>query len=144
MKHGKCNSTEYGTWRVMLERCNNPNSSKYKLYGGRGIKVCERWHKFEDFYEDMGDKPKGTSIDRIDNNKGYSPDNCRWATIYEQSSNKRNNVFIEFRGVKRIIAQWARILEMNERTLQNRLNIYKWPIEKAFTEPVRRRRDYHG
>jgi len=87
--HGMTLTKEYGTWRGMLGRCNNPNAAHYASYGGRGITVCERWLKFENFYADMGKKPDGLTLDRVDNNAGYSAENCRWASHTEQSRNTR-------------------------------------------------------
>lgn len=87
--HGKSSLVEYATWESMLQRCTNKNSQGYCLYGGRGIKVCKRWFKFENFYSDMGEKPIGLTLERIDNEKGYLPDNCKWATPLEQSHNRR-------------------------------------------------------
>lgn len=78
------------SWASMISRCNNPNRSNYKYYGGRGIKVCRRWKKFENFLADMGRKPPGKSLDRIDNNKGYSPSNCKWSSKSEQMKNRRS------------------------------------------------------
>lgn len=81
----------YNTWVGMKQRCNYSKHVGYKNYGGRGIKVCKRWDKFENFYKDMGKRPKGTSIDRIDNDRGYTPKNCKWSTKKEQSLNKSNS-----------------------------------------------------
>jgi len=89
LKHGMYNTREYTSWECMKGRCQNPNNSGYKDYGGRGITVCERWQDFVNFYEDMGSRPQNTTLGRIDNEKGYYPENVRWETNEQQSTNKR-------------------------------------------------------
>lgn len=89
-KHGKCESATYSTWRAMKARCNRKTSAYYNYYGARGIKVCQRWNcSFSNFLEDMGEKPEGMSLERKDNSKGYSPENCCWADKFVQSRNQR-------------------------------------------------------
>ena len=116
----------YRSWLKMRQRCNYPNNNRYINYGGRGITVCGRWNKFEDFYEDMGDKPKGCSIDRIDNNGNYEPENCRWATMAEQSRNKSTSVKYKDKCAK----VWADNMKIPYKSFLWRINKYGW--ENAF------------
>jgi hypothetical protein len=87
--HGHTGTSIYNRWKEMMGRCYNPKHPRYADYGGRGIRVCERWHDFTNFLADMGEPPPGLTLDRIDNNKGYEPGNCRWATVQEQNTNQR-------------------------------------------------------
>lgn len=87
--HGRTKSREYNSWSNMRQRCNNPKATYYPNYGGRGISICQRWDKFENFLADMGDRPKSQSLDRINNDGNYQPDNCRWATRTQQNLNRR-------------------------------------------------------
>ncbi len=91
-RNSKLNPT-YRSWQAMKERCQNPNNPRFKDWGGRGIKVCERWQDFVNFLEDMGEKPEGLTLDRVDNNGNYELGNCRWATWKEQIQNRRNQFF---------------------------------------------------
>ena len=135
--HGMCGTKIYSLWKSIRARCYKKNFVQYKDYGGRGIKVCNRWQKFENFLEDMGDTiPKGMSIDRIDNDGDYSPENCRWATRFEQANNKRDNIFITYNGETLTLSQWSRKLNIKYMTLYHRLKSYKWSIEKSFTESI--------
>jgi transcription elongation factor Elf1 len=134
--HGMKGTSEYNTWVRMRQRCENQTDKSYKNYGGRGIRVCERWHKFENFLEDMGPRPRGRSIDRIDNDGDYTPDNCRWAASSAQNNNRRDNNYIFFRGQKKTLSQWAFALGINYHSLSSRLHKLGWTVERAFTTPV--------
>lgn len=119
--HGKSGSREHIIWKSMIQRCANKNRQSYKDYGGRGISVCERWKKFENFLSDMGIAPNGSTIDRIDNDGNYEPSNCRWATHKEQSSNKRCNVVISAYGKTKTAKEWAREIGISEFTIYARV-----------------------
>lgn len=121
----------YNAWRHMINRCENPNDNRFAYYGGRGIKVCERWRSsFENFLEDMGERPPNRSLDRIDNDRGYEPGNCRWATRKEQARNKRTTRFIVFRGERRPLVEWAEILGIPAYSIWNRIRL-GWTDEEA-------------
>jgi hypothetical protein len=124
---------EYGIWAKMIQRCSNPKNPHYSNYGGRGIKVCAQWRIFDNFITDMGDSPSDKhSIERIDNNKGYSPENCVWATADVQSRNKRNNQNLTFQGQTLCAADWARKFNLVEETLRKRKRA-GWCDECALT-----------
>lgn len=125
----------YRSWIAMHTRCGNPNHDGYSEYGGRGISVCEEWKSFERFLSDMGERPSGTTIDRIDNSRGYEPGNCQWASHSEQENNKRATVKITFKGRSHSIAEWARITGIGYQTLRKRLE-YGWPPERILTQKI--------
>ncbi len=143
--HGHCknhsHSAEYGIWCAMIQRCHANDNAAYRHYGGRGITVCPRWREsFAAFLADMGPRPgKGWAIERADNNSGYQPDNCRWATHREQMQNTRRNHFITFQGTTLCVTEWARRIGIPAPTLFNRLHDSKWSVEKALTTPLKRR-----
>lgn len=122
--HGMRSTAVYYVWVSMRARCRNKNNPYYKNYGGRGIFVCERWHKFENFFADMGHPPGGMSIDRINNDGPYSPENCRWATRKEQSNNQRTRndaPYIEHNGQRFRITELARKLGLSYGAIYSRL-----------------------
>lgn len=129
------------------KRCLDSNNQSYPNYGGRGVTVCDRWKdSFEAFLEDMGDRPsEAHTIDRIDNNKGYYKENCRWVDRKTQGRNKRNNCLIEFQGETRCLSEWAELVGLSVATLKTRLKL-GWSIERALTIPLIkvRKRDSKG
>lgn len=126
--HGEKYTRLYETWIKMRARCNNPNDIRYKSYGGRGIKVCDEWERsyiaFRDWANANGYNEnltwKECSIDRIDNNKGYSPDNCRWTDINTQARNRRNTILIEYDGKTQTATEWSRELGISRQTICSR------------------------
>jgi hypothetical protein len=121
----------------MKERCNNPNSTGYSYYGGRGIKVCDRWAESpEAFVKDMGARPSPRhSIDRIDCNGDYGPDNCRWATARQQSDNRRNTRFLEIDGECAPLGQWSDRSGIDVETIRRRLDRLGWSAKEAVYKP---------
>lgn len=120
----------------MVQRCTNANNHVFKHYGARGIKVCPEWLRFDNFLSDMGERPKGKTIDRIDNSKGYDPGNCRWATQSEQMRNTRSNRLLNFRGSILRLSEVAAIIGMREKTLRRRIDQYGMSVEEAVALPV--------
>lgn len=129
-------SAERRVWDGIRNRCNNPNCDCYDRYGGRGIRVCERWGSFANFLADMGNRPSPDhQIERVNNDGPYSPENCVWATRTTQARNRRSSTLITFREETKSIAEWAEVMGIPYRTLQQRLSHYKWEVERAMTTP---------
>jgi hypothetical protein len=138
MRHGMTKTRIYKTWFGMMDRCRKPTHQLFELYGGRGITVCERWHLFENFYADMGDKPgPGYSIERKDNDGNYCPENCVWATAKDQARNRRNITALTWRGKTQTVSAWAEELGMLYVTLKQRLRTGK-PLDDILTRPVQK------
>jgi hypothetical protein len=133
----------YNSWRAMIDRCENPANIRYFRYGAKGIKVCDRWrNSFDLFCNDMGGRPsKEHSIDRIDGDRGYDPENCRWATRREQTDNRKGvgSHVVFYNGETKSISEWARYMGLTANALFLRINQLGWPIEKALTTPLKKR-----
>ena len=131
--HGMSKTSEHRCWLEMQQRCYNDKREDYHRYGGRGIVVCDGWLKsFDNFYVDMGRKPSPEhSIDRRDVNGNYEPSNCRWATVHEQSRNKRGNRLLTFGNETKCLTDWAHIIGIDRRTLAARIDKLGWSIDRA-------------
>ncbi len=141
---GDNQSRTYKSWCSMFRRCRNPAAEQYPDYGGRGITVCERWNDFVTFLEDMGERPEDTTLERLDVNGPYSPENCVWATIQQQSRNRRNTVRLTLNGVTKCLSEWADECGINRNTLRRRL-ANGWSVEDAIRlKPLPRGRRYSG
>lgn len=145
-KHGHSSdglsSRTYLAWRGAKERCLNPKNKDYMNYGGRGIKVCARWlDSFSNFLSDMGEAPDGMTIDRFpDQNGDYGPGNCRWASLRDQQNNRRNTVFLEYKGIKKSISEWATDFGINLDALYRRVHVHKMSVEAALETPCIKRK----
>ena len=132
-KHGYTYTPTYTSWNSMIQRCTNPNNLNYHNYGGRGIKVCDTWRDFRSFLADMGEKPEGTSLDRIDNDMGYCKENCRWATRKQQANNRRTNNNVTFGGKTLNLKEWSELCGVTSTTIYYRIFKYGWPLDQALT-----------
>lgn len=134
-KTGLSRHATYGTWTNMKHRCSDPSNINYPRYGGRGIRVCERWMDYGNFIADMGLKPPRMTLERINNDADYQPGNCRWASKTEQANNRRSNHLLSLNGRSDTIANWSRKLRIPMNVLRGR--VYRgWPDHKALTVPV--------
>lgn len=143
-KHGMCGTPTWQSWQMMRRRCAGYTPTHKERYTDRGITVCERWQDFANFLADLGERPDGKTLDRIDNNLGYSPENCRWATSQEQRLNKSNTRWLTLNGVTKCARQWAKDLGLSQMTVLKRIKA-GWPMEevlsaKHFHEQKGRRR----
>lgn len=127
-------TTEYVIWRNMMWRCFRTSNQAFHNYGGRGITVCRRWRKFQNFLTDMGSRPPGLMLERKNNNGSYSPRNCKWADRFEQANNRRGNIKVSHRGLCLSIAQWGRRIGLSDKTLYTRLS-RGWSVKRTITEP---------
>lgn len=137
---------EYRIWKALRTRVNNPNLPYAQYYSGKNVQLCSAWEDFETFYRDMGPCPEGYSIDRIDPNQGYNPENCRWADSYTQSQNRGEfNKIFTYNGETKVLKEWARTLGINYSTLYQRVITNKMPFEKAIqTDPYKRLISFEG
>jgi len=129
--HGMSDTAVYTIWNSMIQRCYSDKQVSYPNYGGRGITVCDRWLKFENFFEDMGHVPKGMSIEREDTNGNYEPDNCKWLLRSLQNRNRRDTKYLTVKGVTKSLADWAEEKGIKPSTLRQRVYVYLWDDEKA-------------
>ena len=135
-KHGGAHTALYGIWNAMKARCTNPNTARYADYGGRGITVCPQWAaSFSQFRADMGEPPPGMTLERKDNNKGYEPGNCVWATRFEQGRNRRSTRILEVNGERRSMAEWAALTGVSLPTIWHRIKL-GWSEQDAVTIPL--------
>lgn len=140
IRHGMHNSKEYGVWEEVKQRCKNPNNKKYPLYGGRGIKLDEKWEKFEGFFEDMGVRLEGRmSLERLNSNGNYCKENCIWADYKTQARNTSQNHYLTYKGETKIITAWAEERGWHPSVIFSRIN-YGWSVEEILSLPKGKRR----
>lgn len=139
-RHGLTESPTWKSWKSMMDRCYLPAHKSYKDYGGRGIAVCERWGIFENFLADMGERPAGLTLERMNNSGDYEPGNCRWASRKEQANNRRSSNLLSMGGLCLTVAQWAEKTGIPSDTIARRISL-GWSAERALSKPVRKQRN---
>ena len=142
-KHGESRTRLYAIWGGIKERTKNPNNCNYDKYGKKGIKMCADWEDYENFktWALASGYANNLSIDRKDNTKGYSPENCRWVTLQEQNRNTTRNAIFLYKGERKTLCEWAEIAGINYQTLSARIHKLGWNIEKALETPVKKKKD---
>jgi hypothetical protein len=133
-RHGMYGTPTYKSWSEMKLRCNNPNHSKTNCY--EGITYCKEWEDFKNFFRDMGVRPEGTTLDRINPYGNYEPSNCRWADNHTQAINKTNSIYLTFNGETKHISEWSKITGIKRITISARILNYGWSVEKALSTKV--------
>jgi hypothetical protein len=137
--HGMSRTSTFVAWQAMIRRCYNPNVKKFKNHGGRGITVCARWlDNFAAFYDDMGEKPVGKTLDRRDNDGPYSPRNCKWSTWNEQARNRRSTRFLTINRIRKSVAEWAEVKGVKSATIRRRIDHLGWSAKIAVLTPARK------
>lgn len=136
--HGDSDKPLYAMWTSMMYRCHNPKNQAYKFYGARGISVCEEWHDYLKFKEwvESTKKEESLTIERIDVNGNYCPENCIWVSMKEQANNRRSNIIFEYNGEKHNLMEWCNLLGLNYKNIHNRIYKLGWSFEKAISTKI--------
>jgi hypothetical protein len=141
-KHGRWNTPTWKSWACMINRCERPQHEQYPRYGGRGILICARWHDFENFLADIGERPSNDhSIERIDNDGNYEPGNCRWANRFEQARNRRNSRFLVIDGQQKLIVEWLELSGVSRSLFEARKRL-GWADKEAVFTPAEKRKPF--
>lgn len=133
--HGMSGTKIYWIWAAMIDRCRNENNPQYKDYGGRGIKVCESWYDFRNFYSDMGERPEGKSLDRLNNNADYNKENCEWSVIRKQTNNRRNVKKHKIYGYELTLSQLSVVSGISKDTIKARIGAGLSGLEAIYKKP---------
>lgn len=134
--HGMSKTKTYNTWRGMIERCTREDSVGWEDYGAKGITVCDEWFDFQSFFRDMGERPDGKTLDRIDPSMGYNKQNCQWATVRDQAINKSGIPYHTFAGLSLSFGEWSELIGIERRVFVRRFYQSKWSLERTLTTPV--------